>query len=387
MDAAAVPGMARAITHTVRQVGGKTLRMASVATQRALERPTTRYAHEVGQLRRAGEIDAAEATRLLARRGIEPGSPRHMAAMGDVARGRVMLTWGGKTNLPPLLQLRGELRARGAQVRIVRNDALEFGPDGVLRAHGSPIPMPDAIVARGVKTKFLPLFEDLASAGVHLVNRPDAIKAGRSKAAMAAIFANANVKAPHTVVVRTGDDLARAADEIGLPMVVKTSRGSGGHGVFKVDTPGELAQLRSRFLDGDKPRLLVAQEFVEGSAGIDNRAFVVRRPDGEHELVAVMGRSARGGDFRANGGDAGNQVRRIDPSGSDPDFPQRDVETALRAARAFDLDVAGVDVGTTGHVWEINTTPGIPELDGWMPRSEHVLPRIADYAVYGAARA
>ncbi len=384
MDAGATGNAAMAMLRSIKAGSGKTVRMATVTAQRWLDRPMTRFVHEVGQLRRAGAIDAAEAAARLAERGVEPGSFRHAAAMSDVARANVMLTWGGKLNLPPLVHLRGELMQRGANVTIVNNADLAF-EGGVLTAKGVPIDLPDAIVARGVKSKYLPMFDNLASEGVHLVNQPDAIKAGRSKAAMARIFTAAGVKSPTSIVVKGPDDLARAADEIGLPMIVKTSRGSGGKGVFKVETPAQLDEIRSQFLTGDKPRLMVAQEFIDGSAGIDNRVMVVRRPDGEHEVVAVMQRRAGGGDFRANG-PSGNSVHRVDPSGLDPDFPATHRQTALDAAEALDLDVAGVDVGTTGHVWEINTTPGLPELDTFMPRAEHTLPRVADYAVYGAAR-
>ena len=385
MDAGATGSSAMALMRSVKAGGSKTVRMATVTAQRWAERPLTSFVHEVGQLRRTGAIDAAEATRLLATRGIEPGSFQHAAVMSDAARGRVLLTWGGKLNLPPLFHLRGELRARGATVQIVNNADLALR-DCVLLAKGRPIPMPDAIVARGVKAKYLPMFEDLASQGVHLVNQPDAIRSGRSKAAMAGIFEAAGVKAPKTIVVKGSDDLARAADEIGLPMIVKTSRGSGGNGVFKVDTPADLDEIRAQLLGGDRPRLLVAQEFIEGSAGIDNRVMVVRRPDGEHQVVAVMERRGSAGDFRANG-PSGNAVRRIDPTGADPAVPREYLDTAVKAARAFDLDVAGVDVGRTGHVWEINTTAGLPELDTFMPRREHTLPRIADYAVYGTRNA
>jgi gamma-F420-2:alpha-L-glutamate ligase len=376
---------AGAMARTVRHAGGKALRMASVSVQRGMDRPTTRFVHEVGQLRRAGVIDAAEATRQLSARGIAPGSVRHAAAMSDVARGHVLLTYGGRSNYLPLPHLRAELRARGAHVDIVRNDALALGDDGILRANGAPIAMPDAIVARGVKDRYLPMFEELRQRGVHMVNAPGSIEVGRSKAAMASVFAEHGIPAPRTIEVRTAADLDRAVDQLGFPLIVKTSRGSGGHGVFKVDAPSGVDELRTRFLDVKRPRLLVAQEFIEGSAGVDHRAFVVRRPDGGHELVAVVRRQGGGGDFRANG-PAGSTVTRIDPSGADPRFAQRDVDTALRAARAFDLDVAGVDVGTTGHVWEINTTPGIPELDAFVPRTDHTLPRVADYAVYGAPR-
>ena len=103
---------------------------------------------------------------------------------------------------------------------------------------------------------------------------------------------------------------------------------------------------------GLKANFLV-QDFVKESAGEDIRCLVIGG-----KVVASMKRTGAEGDFRSNlhrGGSA-KSVR----------ITKEERETALRAAKAFDLDLAGVDLlrSETGpKVLEVNSSPGLEGIE------------------------
>ena len=68
------------------------------------------------------------------------------------------------------------------------------------------------------------------------------------------------IAVPPTVIIGGQHDLARAADELGFPMVLKVPDSSFSRGVKKVDSPAELDALAKEWLkDTD---LLLAQAFM-----------------------------------------------------------------------------------------------------------------------------
>lgn len=103
---------------------------------------------------------------------------------------------------------------------------------------------------------------------------------------------------------------------------------------------------------GLKANFLV-QDFVKESAGEDIRCLVIGG-----KVVASMKRTGAEGDFRSNlhrGGSA-RSVR----------ITREERDTAIRAARAFDLNLAGVDLlrSETGpKVIEVNSSPGFEGIE------------------------
>jgi ribosomal protein S6--L-glutamate ligase len=95
------------------------------------------------------------------------------------------------------------------------------------------------------------------------------------------------------------------------------------------------------------------QEFIAEAKGADIRAFVV---DGK--VVGAMKRQAKEGEFRSNlhqGGSA--SVVRLNAE---------EKETALRAAKAMGLGVAGVDMLQSKRgplVMEVNSSPGLEGIE------------------------
>ena len=128
----------------------------------------------------------------------------------------------------------------------------------------------------------------------------------------------------------------------GPPVVLKLLRGNAGVGVILAETRSAAASMLDA-LWGLGQDVLV-QEYVEESAGHDIRALVVGG-----RIVAAMRRQARTGEWRSNihRGGAGTSVEL------DPDYAR----SAMSAARAIGLDVAGVDMleGRTVRSWPRST--------------------------------
>ena len=102
-------------------------------------------------------------------------------------------------------------------------------------------------------------------------NSPEAVERTRDKAAMRAAFRAAGVPQPDYRVVHTGDDVAEAAEALGMPVVVKPLTLSMSRGVIRADTPEEAApaalRVRSILADaGEDPAArLLLERFVPGA--------------------------------------------------------------------------------------------------------------------------
>lgn len=104
--------------------------------------------------------------------------------------------------------------------------------------------------------------------------------------------------------------------------------------------------------NGLRARVIV-QEFIREANGADIRAFVV---DGE--VVGAMKRQGKEGEFRSNLHRGGSAMQII--------LTDEEKETAIKAAAAVGLGVAGVDMlqSTRGPlVLEVNSSPGLEGIE------------------------
>jgi ribosomal protein S6--L-glutamate ligase len=135
------------------------------------------------------------------------------------------------------------------------------------------------------------------------------------------------------------------------PLIVKLLESTQGKGVVLAETKKAAQSVIDAFR-GLKANFLV-QDFVKEAAGEDIRCLVVGG-----KVVAAMKRTGAEGDFRSNlhrGGSA--KVVRI---------TREERETALRAAKAFKLGIAGVDLlrSESGpKVLEVNSSPGLEGIE------------------------
>lgn len=174
----------------------------------------------------------------------------------------------------------------------------------------------------------------LESMGLRLFNSARAIALCDDKSLTHLALADAfpmpqTICAPMTYPGVGYNDLSfvrRAADVLGLPMIIKECFGSFGSQVYLVHTPAEAEELAQKL--AGKP--FIMQRCIASSFGRDVRLQVVGG-----RVIAAMLRYNESGDFRANisGGAA---MRPYTPT-------DEQIHLALSACRRLRLDFAGVD--------------------------------------------
>ncbi|QBF32756.1 RimK family alpha-L-glutamate ligase [Thalassococcus sp. S3] len=156
-----------------------------------------------------------------------------------------------------------------------------------------------------------------------------------------------NLATPLTFALE-GLDLAHLP--LDFPMVLKRARGSKGVQVALCQDLETLKQA-AEALPGKSPLLI--QQFIKASFGRDIRVFI----SGGQALAAIERRGAEG-EFRSNIAMGGNAI----------EVPMdAELESlAVKAAKALELDFAGVDIlcGQDGYlVCEVNAAPGFEAVE------------------------
>jgi len=174
----------------------------------------------------------------------------------------------------------------------------------------------------------------------------------RDKLRSLQILSRAGVGLPRTVFTNYPDNVDHVINVVGgTPLVLKLLEGTQGLGVVLAETPNAATSVIEAF-HGLKARV-IAQEFIKESGGADLRAFVV---DGV--VVGAMKRQGKEGEFRSN----------LHRGGNASIIKLTDIEenTALKAARAMGLGIAGVDMLQSDHgplVLEVNSSPGLEGIE------------------------
>ena len=138
----------------------------------------------------------------------------------------------------------------------------------------------------------------------------------------------------------------------GPPLIVKLLEGTQGKGVVLAETKKAAESVINAFKSLNAN--ILVQEFIKEANGKDLRLFVV---DGK--VVATIQREAMPGEFRANI-HLGGTASVIKPTAEEK-------KIAIRAAKAMDLKVAGVDIirSTKGPLLlEVNSSPGLEGIEG-----------------------
>jgi ribosomal protein S6--L-glutamate ligase len=213
----------------------------------------------------------------------------------------------------------------------------------------------DAIIPRiGASVTFYgtAVLRQFEMGGVFAVNESVAITRSRDKLRCLQLLAKKGIGMP---VTGFGSSTKMTADIIklvgGAPCIIKLLEGTQGKGVVLAETQ-KAAESVIELVSGTSANYLV-QEFIKESSGTDIRCFVIG-----DKVVASMKRTATDGDFRSNlhrGGKA--EMIKISPE---------ERTTALRAAKAMGLNVAGVDIIRSNHgplVLEVNSSPGLEGIE------------------------
>ena len=182
--------------------------------------------------------------------------------------------------------------------------------------------------------------------------KSQALVNSRDKLRSLQILARSGVGLPKTIFTNYAKDVDHVIESVGgAPLVLKLLEGTQGLGVVLAETHNAASSVIEAF-NGLKARV-IAQQFIKEAGGSDIRAFIV---DGV--IVGAMRRTGKKGEFRSN----------IHRGGSTSIIELSDEEeiTAIKAARAMGLGVAGVDMLQSENgplVLEVNSSPGLEGIE------------------------
>jgi ribosomal protein S6--L-glutamate ligase len=247
---------------------------------------------------------------------------------------------------------------RGHEVRVIDHLQCYVGiekANPTIHYKGAVLDNIDAIIPRiGASVTFYgcAIVRQFEMMHTFTANESQAIVRSRDKLRSMQILSRAGIGMPITGFARNADntdDLIRMVG--GTPVVIKLLEGTQGIGVVLAETKKAAQSVLEAFY-GLKTNILI-QEFIKESRGSDIRAFVV---DGK--VVGAMERKGLEGEFRSNlhrGGTA-KLVK----------LTTKERTTALRAAKALGLNIAGVDMLRSNRgplVLEVNSSPGLEGIE------------------------
>lgn len=188
--------------------------------------------------------------------------------------------------------------------------------------------------------------------GVYSANTSQSISRASDKLRSLQLLSRAGIGLPVTSFARSVKDVDALIDIVGgTPLVIKLLEGTQGVGVVLAETRKAAESVISAFrlLDAN----ILVQEFIRETHGADIRVIVVNG-----KVVASMQRQAPEGEFRSNIHRGGHASKiKLTPE---------ERSTAIRAAKALGLRVAGLDLLRSNHgplVLEVNSSPGLQAIE------------------------
>lgn len=188
---------------------------------------------------------------------------------------------------------------------------------------------------------------------VFSLNSSKAIKQSRDKLYSLQLLLNHGIDIPTTGFANSPldtDDLIKMVG--GSPLIVKLLEGTQGKGVVLAETKKAAESVINAFKSVNAN--ILVQEFIREANGKDIRCFVI---DGK--VAASIQREALPGEFRAN--------IHLGGSASVIKITEEEKKIAIRAAKAMDLKVAGVDIIRSAKgplLLEVNSSPGLEGIEG-----------------------
>ncbi len=220
---------------------------------------------------------------------------------------------------------------------------------------GKRLPRFDTVIPRigtSVTQYGTAVIRQFETIGTYCVNGSQGIAASRDKLQAHQLMALHKIGMPHTAFAASPKDTDSLISLVGsAPLIIKLMESTQGKGVVLAETKKAAQSVISAFR-GLKANFLV-QDFVKEANGEDIRCLVI-----DNKVVASIKRTAAAGDFRSNlhqGGTA-KSVR----------ITKDERETAIRAAKAFGLKLAGVDLLRSNDgpkVLEVNSSPGFEGIE------------------------
>lgn len=244
--------------------------------------------------------------------------------------------------------------ARGHDVRVINYAKCYMTMEKskpVVYYNGKALPRFDVVIPRIAQsyTKYgTAVVRQFEMQGSFTTASSIAINRSRDKLRATQILARQDVGIPKTVFARESANLEEIVDLAGgAPVIIKVARGTHGNGVVLAETKkAAKAVMQAFYVEGVN---FMVQEFVEESAGTDIRVLVVG-----HRVVASIIRQSLDDDFRSNThqGGVGSKVKLTD----------EEEKTAIRAAKAMNLPICGVDMMRSDDgpkILEVNSSASI----------------------------
>ncbi len=255
-------------------------------------------------------------------------------------------------------RLVAEGEARGHTVEVIDTTRCYMAINAMapeVHYDGKRLPRYDAVIPRigaSVTSYGTAVIRQFETIGTFCVNGSEGITASRDKLHAHQLMAQHRIGMPNTAFASSPKDTDSLMRLVGTaPLIVKLLESTQGKGVVLAETKKAAQSVIDAFR-GLRANFLV-QDFVKEAAGEDVRCLVVGG-----KVVAAMKRTGAEGDFRSNlhqGGTA--KVVRI---------TRDERDAAIRAARAFKLNLAGVDLlrSESGpKVLEVNSSPGFEGIE------------------------
>ena len=221
--------------------------------------------------------------------------------------------------------------------------------------HGRIVRDVDGVLPRiGASITFygLAVLRQFEMMGVFAANESQAVARSRDKLRSLQLFSRRDIGIPPTAFARRREDLRDAIKRVGgTPVILKLLEGTQGVGVILAESISTAESVLDA-MHSLKQNILI-QAFIKESAGQDIRAIVVG-----DRVVAAMRRKAAEGEFRSNVHRGGSTEALT----LEPDYEK----TALEAAHALGLNIAGVDLMPSDDgpmVLEVNSSPGLKGIE------------------------
>jgi len=221
--------------------------------------------------------------------------------------------------------------------------------------NGEALAIHDAVIPRiGASVTFYgtAVLRQFEMMGSFPLNESVAITRSRDKLRSLQLLARKGIGLPSTGYAHDPGDIKDLINMVGgAPLVIKLLEGTQGIGVVLAETRKAAESVIEAFM-GLKANIMI-QEYIREAGGADIRCFVIG-----DKVVAAMKRQALPGEFRSNlhrGGTA--SLVKITPE---------ERTTAVKAARAMGLNVAGVDLLRSERgplVMEVNSSPGLEGIE------------------------
>lgn len=220
---------------------------------------------------------------------------------------------------------------------------------------GEPLEGFDAVIPRiGASHTFYgtAVVRQFEMMGVFVANESQAISRSRDKLRCLQLLSKRGIGLPVTGFAHSTKDIEGLISTVGgAPLVIKLLEGTQGIGVVLAETYQAAKSVIEAFRGLDAN--ILVQEFIAEAKGSDLRCFVIG-----DRVIAAMKRQGAPGEFRSNLHRGGN-AEKIK-------LTSEERSTAVSAAKAMGLKIAGVDLLQSSHgpvVMEVNSSPGIEGIE------------------------